>query len=77
MTAEDVRHRIAEVLRVPEARVAPDTVLTELVAESFQLVEMVIELQEDYDILLSSEDLRELRTVGQLTALVESRLPGK
>lgn len=75
MTEDDVRVRIAEILRVPEARVQPGTALTDLVAESFQLVEMVIELQEDYDIVLSSEDLRDLRTVGQLTELVVSRLP--
>lgn len=74
VTADDVRLRIAEILRLREARVAPDAVLTDLVAESFQLVEMAIELQEDYDVLLGQADLRDLRTVGDLAELVRSRI---
>lgn len=74
VTADDVRLRIAEILRVREARVGPDAVLTDLVAESFRLVEMAIELQEDYDVLLGQADLRDLRTVGDLAELVRSRI---
>ncbi len=75
VTAEDVRLRIADILRIPESRVAPEAPLTDLVAESFRLVEMAIELQEDYDVLLGQADLRDLRTVGDLSALVASRVP--
>lgn len=73
VTADDVRLRIAEVLGLPQVRVAPDTVLTDLVAESFRLVEMAIELQEEYDVLLGQADLREVTTVGDLADLVQSR----
>jgi acyl carrier protein len=36
------------------------------VQESFSLVEMIIELQEQFPIRLSQEDLRAVRTVGDL-----------
>lgn len=74
VTAEDVRLRMAQFLRIPEQRVTPGAVLTDLVAESFQLVEMAIELQEEYDVLLGQADLQTLRTAGDLSELICSRI---
>ena len=73
-TREDVRARMAEVLgRKPEA-VGDDAVLTDLVNSSFLLVEMVIELQEEFDVRFQQSDLSEVVNVGQLLDLVESRI---
>lgn len=74
VTTDEVRRRIAEILEIPEARAAPDAVLTDLVSDSFRLVEMAIELQEDYDVIFGQADMKELRTVGQLAELVQSRV---
>jgi len=74
VTADDVRRRIAGILEVAEPRVAPDAVLTDLVSDSFRLVEMAIELQEDYDVIIGQADMIDLRTVGQLAELVRSRV---
>jgi len=74
VTTEDVRRHIAEILEIPEARAASDTVLTDLVADSFRLVEMAIELQEDYDVIIGQADMKELRTVEDLAELVRSRV---
>ena len=73
-TAEDVCRRIAELLEVPERRARPDTVLTDLVTESFRLVEMAIELQEDYQVVFTQADMKQLVTVGDLAELVRSRV---
>jgi acyl carrier protein len=43
------------------------------VAESFVLVEMAIELQEEFHVRLLQEDLNGVRTVADLTRLVASR----
>jgi len=74
VTVEDVRLRIAGLLRISEERVALSTVLTDLVVESFKLVEMAIELQEEYDVILGQADLSVLKTVGDLAQLVQSRV---
>jgi len=74
VTTDDVRRRIAEILEIPEARATPDTVLTDLVSDSFRLVEMAIELQEDYDVVIGQADMTDLRTVGDLAELVRSRV---
>ncbi len=74
VTTDDVRRRIAEILEIPEERASPDTVLTDLVSDSFRLVEMAIELQEDYDVIIGQADMADLRTVDHLAELVRSRV---
>ena len=73
---ESVRRRIAELLRQPLEKVADATELIDLVAESFVLVEMAIELQEEFHVRLLQEDLNGVRTVADLTRLVASRALG-
>ena len=68
-----VKEKIATFLKLPVARVADDAVLTDMVAESFALVELVIELQEEFGARVSQEDLRIVRTVGDLTRLIAER----
>ncbi len=75
VTTETIRLKVAEVLEVPESRVSADAVLGDLVSDSFRLVEMAIELQEHFDVMFGQEDMKGLRTVGDLTELVASRLP--
>lgn len=74
VTVEEIRLRMADILEVPERRAGPDVVLTDLVSDSFRLVEMAIELQEHYDVIFGQEDMKDLRTVGDLAGLVHSRL---
>lgn len=73
---DDIGARIAEYLRVSPERVTPEAVLTDLVSDSFRLVEMAIELQDHYGVLFGQEDMQGVRTVSDLAALVESRLGG-
>ncbi|MDQ6726387.1 MAG: acyl carrier protein [Actinomycetota bacterium] len=74
LTTDDVRRRMAQILEIPEERATPDTVLTDLVSDSFRLVEMAIELQEDFDVIIGQADMVDLRTVAQLAELVRSRV---
>lgn len=73
-TPDDILRTMADILEVSEGRVTPDAVLTDLVSDSFRLVEMAIELQEHYGVLFGQEDMKDLFTVGDLARLVSSRL---
>ena len=73
---ESVRRRIAGILRQPIEKVADATPLIDLVTESFVLVEMAIELQEEFQVRLVQEDLNAVRTVADLIRLVASRARG-
>ncbi len=71
---ETVRTRMADVLGTAPEKVTDDSVLTDLVNSSFLLVEMVIELQEEFDVRFQQADLADVANVGQLLDLVESRI---
>ena len=69
-----VRAKIAEVLGHETEVIVDDAVLTDLVNNSFMLVEMVIELQEEFDVRFQQADMNEVKTVGALIDLVDSRI---
>ena len=71
--AQQVRGKMAQFLKQPVERLADATVLTDLVAESFILVDMVIELQEDLGIRLMHDDLKNVKTVGDLLAVIAGK----
>lgn len=71
---ERVRGKIAEILGRTADVVADDAVLTDLVNSSFLFVEMVIELQEEFDVRFQQSDMNEAKTVGCLLDLVDGRI---
>ena len=73
VTAEKVRAKMSGLLRQPIERLKDEAVLTDLVSQSLLLVEMVIELQEEFAVRLVQDDLKDVRTVGDLTRLIERK----
>lgn len=69
----EILERIADVLGVSAGRVRPEVALEDLVSDSYRLVEMAIELQDDYDVIFSQADLSTVTTVGDLAGLVRDR----
>jgi len=74
-TVEEIVVRVADVLGVAESRVRPEVQLADLVSDSYRLVEMAIELQDDYDVIFTQADLSSVTTVGDLADLVRTRAP--
>lgn len=74
MNRESVKEMMAGYLKLPVTRFADEsTVLTDLVQESFILIELVIELQETYKVRLHQEDLMEVKTLGQLLDVLQKK----
>jgi len=69
-TREAFKNAMANFLKRKPESLDDNAVLLELVQESFLLVEMIIELQEQFPIRLSQEDLRAVRTVGDLLQML-------
>ena len=70
---QSVRDKISQILKQPVASVRDDVMLTDLVRESFVLIELAIELQEDYDVQFGQDDLNTVRTVADVLELVANR----
>ncbi|MFF2518954.1 acyl carrier protein [Streptomyces sp. NPDC058086] len=70
----ELTEKIASVIALPASRLTPDMTMSDLALDSMTTVELVVDLQEDYDILLSREDFADVRTLGDLAKLVFSRV---
>jgi acyl carrier protein len=64
---------MGSIIKQPVERLKDDAVLTDLVTDSFVLVDMVIELQEEFDVFVVQDDLKSVKTVGQLIALFDQK----
>jgi acyl carrier protein len=69
---EQVAAHVGDTLSIPAQDLTPDTVLRDLAADSFMLVEMVVDLQERFDAMFTQEELNEVRTLGELVQLLRS-----
>jgi len=74
MDRSAIKARMCRLLKLPEARVPDDARLTDIVPDSFMLVETFIELQEEFSLRLTQQDLMGVQTVGELLQLFQDRL---
>ena len=70
---EEIRKAIALQLNVPEESITPDTLFVEdLKADSLDLVELVMDLEDRYGVEIPDEQLAEVKTVGQIIEIIEN-----
>ncbi|MFL5792227.1 MAG: acyl carrier protein [Actinomycetota bacterium] len=70
-----VRKVLAEQLAVDEAQVVPDArVAEDLNADSLDLVEAVLALEEEWDIEIPEDEMEQIKTVGAAVDMVATKL---
>lgn len=71
--ATKVREKIAEQLGVAADEVTPDSSFIEdLGADSLDIVELVMALEEEFNIEISDEDAEKIRTVKDVVGYIET-----
>ncbi len=75
--ASDVETKVKEIvceqLGVSDEEVAPNaSFIEDLGADSLDIVELVMALEEEYDLEISDEDAEKIRTVGDVVGYIES-----
>jgi acyl carrier protein len=63
--------RISSLISVPVERLTPESTVAELVPDSFMYIEIAVDLQEEYGVVLSQDDLKEAATLGDLAQLIQ------
>ncbi|MFE4824686.1 acyl carrier protein [Streptomyces sp. NPDC056704] len=66
---------ISSLISLPAGEITPDIQINDLALDSMTTVELVVDLQEEYDVVLARDDFYNLRTLGDLAELIWSRLP--
>ncbi len=71
---EKFRESAVEVLQVPAEKVTKDARFAEdLDADSLDLVELVMALEESFDVTVEETELEDIETVGQAFDLISSK----
>lgn len=58
-----VRERVADALDVDESLVTLSTVLAEFGADSLDMVELVMELEEEFDVIIPDDAAERIKTI--------------
>ncbi len=72
-TDDEFCARIAQSLGVSGERCQPTTPLAELATDSLSQIEMSIDVQDEYEVIFTFDDLAALRTISDLAELVRQR----
>ncbi len=74
MQTKEIKQKIAQFTKLPMDSITDDKEITELVSDSFMLVELLLSIQEQFQIELEQEDLEQVITIGELLELIEQKL---
>ena len=69
---EKIRDLLAEQLDIPADSITPGSdIIDDLEADSLTVLDMVMTLEDEFDIEIPDEDVEKLRTVGSVVSYVE------
>ena len=75
MIFEKLRELLAEQLEIDEDKITMDTnIVDDLGADSLDVVELLMSLEDEYDITITDDAVRELYTVREVVEFVEKML---
>jgi acyl carrier protein len=74
-TFEDVKAVIAEELEVEESQITMDSQIVEdLGADSLDVVELIMRLEEKFDVEIPDEDAEKIQSVGDAVKFIQTKL---
>jgi len=74
---ETLKKIVTRVTRKPETAFSPETTFEDLDADSLDIVQMLVALEDTYDIEIQDEELQEIKNMGDFIAYVERKVSEK
>lgn len=72
MVLEKVRELVAEQLNISKDEVTEaSNIIEDLGADSLDVIEMLMTLEEEYGITIPDDKIGQIKTIGQIVALIE------
>ncbi|HHX77406.1 MAG TPA: acyl carrier protein [Firmicutes bacterium] len=69
-----VKSLVSEQLGVDESEITLDTSFDSLDADSLDIVELVMALEEEFDLEISDEEVEKIKTVGDVVNYIEANI---
>lgn len=69
-----VKELISEQLDIEIENIEPETTFEEMDADSLDLVEFVMSLEEEFEIEISDEEIEKIKTVGDVVKYIEAHI---
>ena len=74
MTYDKVKEMVASQLNIDAGKITPESRLVEdLGADSLDMIEMLMSLEEEFKITVPDEDAEKLLTVGSIAAYIDAK----
>ena len=72
MILEKVKELVAEQLGISKDEIKPESnILEDLGADSLDIIEMLMTLEEEYGITIPDDKIGQIKTIGQIVELIE------
>ncbi len=73
-TLDKIREIISDQLDIELEKITAETTFEEIDADSLDLVELVMALEEEFDIEISDEEIEKIKSVNDVVKHIESRI---
>jgi acyl carrier protein len=70
---DKIKTLVADQLRVEEEKITLETTFDELDADSLDVVELIMALEDEFDIEIPDEDAEKIKTVGDAVEYIKSK----
>lgn len=75
MTIDKIKKILADTLDVNEEELSADTnIATDLGADSLDVVEILMSIEDEFDIEIPDSEIENIRTIGELAEYIETNM---
>ena len=72
-TMKKIKEIISRQTDIDEDNLTKDTTMEEITSDSLDIVEMLMDIEETFDVDISDEDAKKLTTIGELCNYIDDR----
>ena len=72
-TMKKIKEIISRQTDIDEDTLTEDTTMEEITSDSLDIVEMLMDVEETFDVDISDEDAKKLTTIGELCNYIDDR----
>ncbi|MFH1002940.1 MAG: acyl carrier protein [Chloroflexota bacterium] len=74
---ETVRKIVTRVVRKPDSNFTPTTTFKDMEADSLDIVQILVALEDEFDIEIQDEELKAVANMGDFVKYIESKIAAK